>query len=1081
MKFNLRKTFLFFLIASVFAAAVFAESSDSSADEQTTVTILNALKTSNVKDKEKDEDLILFEGLVKISVEKGQTKTIISADRISYSRKHEMLYAEGNVNMEQTDKSGSVSNIGATSVLFNTSTLEGIFDEGRIVQAETNSINLPSGSTLVVGSEVFARNHSGTIAFKNGELTFCNDKHPHWKIRATRIWLLPGNEFAFFNAVLWLDNIPVLYLPAFYYPKDELLFNPVFGFKNRNGFYIQTTTYLYGRKPLEPENSSAGSATTASDDDMSKYFNFIKPTKLMDQERQGLILHNLDTVYTGSTSDYLKIMADWYSNLGFATGFEGSYKPKKIFNQLEGGVLLGFGNTVFQSANAYNVYLPFDSAGDSHYEKSNFMGMELPFRYRANLKLGISTPVNLTLSMPIYSDPFFNYDYGDRSETMDWFSYLLNNPVAENSTITEQQKLDSAEITSFTWDLSGNYSLKIPEVLKPYVESVSISSFNSAVVFSSKLVDSPYLPSYDPSGRFTAQRKFFFPSQVTPLKTSLSINGSLISLGSTKTSSKSVSYPVELIPPEELSPEKKEDAEKKEEEKKEEKETSGFDFEKEGLAIIDFSPDSVSSINDFKYDLNYSINPEFVSQLNYAHQGLNKGSDFKWDRIQSSYIYVKVPVKFKDNLSVKNNFFTMNNTLDFTPVYQTHPYISTDTTTGGYQDSEIKSMKKADYTSSMMEVLNTNSLSIKPFTFYPNFKDTNITYNTSVKLLRTKFIGDADNPKWDTLTVDFNDEESITQHSLDLTLAANELGGDFKQSLTITSTLPPQVSKYYGTLKFEFPYVTLTGEAGVSQVSKTDSTWKKELLRQGFTFNFFNSKLNFTESYNYDVENSHPDSLKLALSYEGLQVSYLMQYTNPFDFTSTGWVQDTSTQEFLPKSASIAYTLPAKNFKAWKNRISVAPTLDTSLSIDFIRPTNSYFIFTPGITFRINKFLDISFSATSRNDVLYRYVQSALGHPGRIPGEENIFKDLANSFRFDDESLRKASGFKLKSLNFAITHDLHDWDLKCEFKIEPRLITPTTGMQYYDFSPYFTLSVVWRPMESMKTEILDDYGTWKLK
>ncbi|MBR0155133.1 MAG: hypothetical protein IJM22_03565, partial [Treponema sp.] len=72
MKFNLRKTFLFFLIASVFAAAVFAESSDSSADEQTTVTILNALKTSNVKDKEKDEDLILFEGLVKISVEKGQ-------------------------------------------------------------------------------------------------------------------------------------------------------------------------------------------------------------------------------------------------------------------------------------------------------------------------------------------------------------------------------------------------------------------------------------------------------------------------------------------------------------------------------------------------------------------------------------------------------------------------------------------------------------------------------------------------------------------------------------------------------------------------------------------------------------------------------------------------------------------------------------------------------------------------------------------------------------------------------------------------------------------------------------------------
>ena len=78
-------------------------------EEKTVITILNALKSSNVKDKENDEDLILFEGSVKISVEKGQTKTVISADQITYSRKHEMLYAEGNVKIEQTEKSGSVS------------------------------------------------------------------------------------------------------------------------------------------------------------------------------------------------------------------------------------------------------------------------------------------------------------------------------------------------------------------------------------------------------------------------------------------------------------------------------------------------------------------------------------------------------------------------------------------------------------------------------------------------------------------------------------------------------------------------------------------------------------------------------------------------------------------------------------------------------------------------------------------------------------------------------------------------------------------------------------------------------------
>ena len=37
------------------------------------------------------------------------------------------------------------------------------------------------------------------------------------------------------NAVVYVGKIPVLYLPAFYYPKDELLFNPAFGYDERFG------------------------------------------------------------------------------------------------------------------------------------------------------------------------------------------------------------------------------------------------------------------------------------------------------------------------------------------------------------------------------------------------------------------------------------------------------------------------------------------------------------------------------------------------------------------------------------------------------------------------------------------------------------------------------------------------------------------------------------------------------------------------------------------------------------------------------------------------------------------------------
>ena len=97
---------------------------------------------------------------------------------------------------------------------------------------------------------------------------------------------------------------------------------------------------------------------------------------------------------------------------------------------------------------------------------------------------------------------------------------------------------------------------------------------------------------------------------------------------------------------------------------------------------------------------------------------------------------------------------------------------------------------------------------------------------------------------------------------------------------------------------------------------------------------------------------------------------------------------------------------------------------------------------------------------------------------GGFPG--NILKDLIDSFRFDNNALREASGFKLKSLNMSISHDLHDWKANMTLKIEPRLITEN-GVKFYDFKPRITLGVVWNPMQSMQTTIIDDYGEWKLE
>ena len=86
-----------------------------------------------------------------------------------------------------------------------------------------------------------------------------------------------------------------------------------------------------------------------------------------------------------------------------------------------------------------------------------------------------------------------------------------------------------------------------------------------------------------------------------------------------------------------------------------------------------------------------------------------------------------------------------------------------------------------------------------------------------------------------------------------------------------------------------------------------------------------------------------------------------------------------------------------------------------------------------------------------------------------------MFIDLIDSFRFDDRSKREASGYKIKSFNLDINHELHDWKFNMKLKIEPRLITKN-GRKNYDFSPYFSISVMWKPMNMFKTQIEDEDG-----
>ena len=522
---------LFFL----FLTSLYSQSSS----EVTTITITNARQTTyekNNKNKEGEDtsddsqDSIVLEGSVEISVAKGSTVSEIKADKVTYDRQTEMLFAEGNVEITTKSSSAGGETTTATSLLMNTATLEGIFDDGRVVQTKSDALNLPSGSTLIVFSDIFGKSENNTIAFKNSSLTFCDEPDPHWHIDASRTWLLPGGEFAFLNALLYVGPVPVLYFPAFYYPKDELIYNPVFGSKPREGKYVQTTFYLKGRKPLSSGSSSSSSSSSsdstesATEESLKAVYNFMRPTELKEQERQGFMLHNLDSSYSGDTSTYIKLIGDWYSNLGGVVGLDGKMRPSKNYiTNLDFNFLLGFSNTVFQNGTNYSA---ISSSGNTFYDKSNFMGIKLPFRYGANLDFTLSKPFKLTVSLPIYSDPYFYSDFKTRDESMDWISYLidLSNEADQDSSNS------TSSVSNLVWKLNSSYSPTLPAVIKPYLNSLSFS-LNSSIYINT--LDNTALGKDERNAKDTEwikkspERSFYYPSQITPANATLNLSGTL--------------------------------------------------------------------------------------------------------------------------------------------------------------------------------------------------------------------------------------------------------------------------------------------------------------------------------------------------------------------------------------------------------------------------------------------------------------------------------------------------------------------------------------------------------------------------
>ena len=1007
--------------------------------------------------EEKKDNIIVFTGGVSLSVKEGASVSTIEADKLVYNRSENTIEAEGNVRYSRkTGSSGDAEEFTGELLLFNIDEMDGVFLDGTIKQAPRKK----GSSPFTIQSATVGRDSSGTTGFKNGVLSTNTDPDddPLWSIRASRIWMLPGNELAFFNGYFSIGVVPIFYLPFFYYPADEMIFHPVFGFRNREGYFLQTTTYLLGRKPLDTDSKKSGS-----------FSNFMKSDRLKKQERIGLFFKNLDEEATDNDPAYIKLIADSYSQLGGLIGIDGKTIPKNTpIKQLDFSLFMGISRTLFPPKKTTGVNIShsmYDEKGKRHYNKSFLYGVSVPFRYRAHINFGISyAPFEFSLNMPFISDPYFKKDFFDRSEDMNWFNYLLNkDKLAKGADIGTE--------SSYSWKLNGSIRPSFKEI-NPWISTLNIDNASLTVDFDRKTnskiqgVERQYAP----------EREFFYPKLFKP-EGKFSISGTLLSntMFAEKKAGKTpdvegISNP--FAKDDKSGQDGTQEAEKSTESKESDlsASTSGM---KEKAAKEEKPVFFDSFIPVFKplygkgfdhsiaYSLSYSGDFTALQETTFTTAQWKSPEDIKWKDYESRYYQLKGNVGVKGTLSYAQNLISLSSSLTVSGNYQRHPWLR--------DQSRKPILELNNFKANVYTLKNENSVTISPFVFTDLFKPISFTWSITEILAKNTFTGTYTAPKWKTEKVKWH-KDFITAHTASAVFGV-VLAEKYTQKLTFSINLPPLLQAYSSTLNLSFPYGTLTASAKLFEKEKAKKKW---------FWDPFKMELNWTlpydiktaQTYIYNIEDKKNERLHITLGWKYLSAFYTQNSEIPQKLVQgSGWVPNGTEKKFIPSAAGFSFSNTSNplTIYAWKNRIKIQLGLASTLQFNLVRITDSYFTFAPKIIFNIHEFWDFSFGASSRNDVIARYFQKMLNLPVAIPGNANVFTDLLQSFYFWNRSKREMSGFKLQSLDIGFTHYLKDWTLKFNWEIKPQLKTEG-ARKYYEFSPTITFAVEWNPIRDIKVE-----------
>jgi hypothetical protein len=1038
-----------------------------------TITIESARSTEYFTLAVVDEEYARLRGDVVVSLKDGDSVHRIKAWELLYNRSRNLLSASGGV--EYIKESGdTIETFRGESITVDLDNWASIFMDGVSERSLSGD-----ETTYRFAGTVISRSAEEATVLSRAVISNAGNEEALWSLSASKIWLLPGSDFAILNGFLKVGEIPVMYIPAFFFPADEVVFHPVLGYRSREGSFFQTTTYILGRPQAESSTESSSiSKILGNSSDMEK-------------TRHGIFLRSTGKKSRDPNTTRLSVLLDAYANLGFYAGTELALPKKGIFNEYK--LSLGIGRTrdVVQMENNSTVYTPFPNYdGTDEWNSSYLMGTNVPFRFRMTNAGSLSGKYGtFTWSLPYYSDKYVDRDFLDRSEEMDYVKMLKN----DSSATETEANLTKNVIGSYEWRVGGSSTISLPS-LAPYITNLSVSNLSSFITFNNR-------NSAQWSGKTNLpDEAFFYPDKFTIYSLSASVSGTPFSLGSGQTATSTASTADQDAPTEEpdlfrglgvpAAPWEEEEAA-----------AAGGSVASRGSSDPNaLVPQAISQRFDLprsgalRFSIAYQLSPTSATELKFdstagTTTGLepnphwNEAEDVDWSEFSSILFRASSAGNVTFSLSDTNNLASTTLKLAGTGSLEKYTYMNEDSidynTEAKVNTATIRAMGQNLFNTSAEFIA-----TVRPFYLSPVWSNTNFQY--SIKNLIAKSVlkdTASNNPDdaWYDVSWGKWERESMEGHKLAANLQASVMNK--AQNLTIAAEMPPEESALSGDATMRV-WISETNFSGKIRDPYEDPIYDPlkftETLR-------FNSSFSASQNIVYDPEKEEFTSMTSSLSFYGLTASLTSSYASTFKLEldpSSQWRWNTYPESFEPQKFTLAYARTFKKDELWEKRLSYSLGLNTSLNLDLQRFTNSNFTFTLNFTLGISKFLDLTLGTTSTNASIYRYFREwgILNVPEDLPviGETNVFTDLFNSFRFDDEKLRQDSGFKLKSFNLTLLHHLGDWNAKLTMALSPYLDNKVSPPQY-EFNTEISFVVQWLPISEIKTEIIHNKDKFEFK